>query len=470
MLLGVPDQQPFLDKLIALLGPEGVDLNIAERRFFSEDSHGRRGRNESFPYAEPLAVVRPADASTTAQVLQLASEHGVPVVPYGAGTGLMGGARSTRPGIVLDTVRMNGIEVQAGDRFVWAGSGAILADIDAALRKDGLCLGHDPWTFPVATVGGTLSTNSLGYKGGRYGGMGDQAIALEVALADGTVVRTRAVRRSSTGPRLERLFIGAEGVLGVITAAALQGHGVPETTELRAFTFAKWEDGFHAIDEMMGLGLRPALLDFGEEHASPWPDLVSRDDEPPILYLGFEGWREEVEASIARAERIVLAHGGQGEPQSRAQRFWDDRHVVAERFARTRRQRRDWRSPDVAFDYIHVALPPSKVLDFRAVLHEASARREVGLLECGLWTAPDFFSAVLALPAAGDGHERLARAIDGFLTQVQQFGGSMEYVHGAGLRYAHLMPQEHASDFEVLRRIKAALDPAGIINPGKLGL
>ena len=110
------------------------------------------------------------------------------------------------------------------------------------------------------------------------------------------------------------------------------------------------------------------------------------------------------------------------------------------------------------------------MLDFRAVLHEASARGEVGLLECGLWTAPDFFSAVLALPAANDGHARLAAAIDGFLGQVQAFGGSMEYVHGAGLRYAHLMPQEHATDYELLRRIKRVLDPSGVINPGKLGL
>jgi FAD/FMN-containing dehydrogenase len=360
--------------------------------------------------------------------------------------------------------------VQEGDRFVWAGSGAILANVDTELRKHGLCLGHDPWTFPVATVGGTLSTNSLGYKGGRYGGMGDQAMALEVALADGTVLRTRAVRRSSTGPRLERLFIGAEGVLGVITAAALQGHAVPEATELRGYTFEKWEDGFHAIDELIGLGLRPALLDYGEEHTSPWPDIVSRDEEAPILYLGFEGWREEVDASIGRGERIVLAHGGHIEPHERVQTFWDDRHVVAERFARSRRQRRDWRSPDVAMDYIHVALPPSKVLDFRAVLHQASARGEVALLECGLWTAPDFFSAVLALPAANDGHARLAAAIDGFLAQVQAFGGSMEYVHGAGLRYAHLMPREHATDFEVLQRMKRVLDPAGVINPGKLGL
>src|SRR3954449_7387187 len=125
------ENQPFIDKLIAIVGTDGVELDAAERRFFAEDAMGRRGRQDRFgEAAEPLAVVRPADAATTAKMLQLAAEHGVPVVPYGAGTGLMGGARSTRPGIVLDTVRLDSIDVHAADRFVWAGSGAILRNVD----------------------------------------------------------------------------------------------------------------------------------------------------------------------------------------------------------------------------------------------------------------------------------------------------------------------------------------------------
>jgi len=418
-----------------------------------------------------LAVVRPATAADVAKTLALCNEHRLPVVPYGAGTGLMGGARSIHAGIVLETSRLNSIEVSAGDRFVWAGAGAVLKDVDEALRPHGLGIGHDPWTYPVATVGGTLSTNGLGYKGGRYGGMGDQALALEVALADGTLFRTRAVARNSAGPRLERLFIGAEGVLGVITAAALRAYPKPETQALRAYRFERFEDGFEAIDAIASLGLRPVLLDYGEEHASPWPDLTAREEEPPLLYLGFEGFREEVIGSLSRAETIIEAAGGTAESESVAQRFWDDRHVIAERFSRSRRrERRPDRSADLVFDYIHVALPPSKVLAFRERCHEATAASGVGLLECGLWTGPELFSAVLAMPAAVGGRETVAAVIDDLLRQAQDLGGSMEYVHGAGLRYAHLMEREHGAAFDVLRRIKAALDPNGILNPGKLGL
>jgi len=458
----------LIAKLITLLGPDGIELDPGQLRFFAEDA--LRGRGAAGEAATPLAVARPMTAAQAAALLRLAGEAGVPVVPYGAGTGLMGGARSYQPGIVLDTVHLNTIDVRPADRLVWAGAGAILADVDAALQPHGLCLGHDPWTFPVATVGGALSTNGLGYKGGRYGGMGDQALAIEVALPDGTLFRTRAVRRHSAGPTRARLFVGAEGTLGLITAAALQAHPIPEAQDMRAFNFDSFEAGFTTVDAIAGLGLRPSLLDYGEEHASRWPELAPREDEPPLLYLGFEGLREEVEFSMRRALGLIEAGGGRELPGRQAESFWERRHVVAQRFARGKPRERSMRNPDVAWDYLHVALPPSQVLAFRDRCHAETALASVALLECGLWTAPDFFSAVLALPVDQGGHERLGAVIDSLLTACQDLGGSMEYVHGVGQRLGHLMAREHGEALDVLRRIKAALDPEGMLNPEKLGL
>lgn len=463
-------QRQFLQRLAEALGAGAVRRGAAARRTFATDA--AQGRlTPPGPEALPLAVVRPADAQGVAKTLALAQAADVAVVAYGAGTGLMGGARSVREGIALDTSGLTGIEVMPEDRLVWAGAGAVLADVDAALRAHGLCLGHDPWTFGVATVGGCLSTNSLGYSGGRYGGIGDQALGLEVALADGTLLRTRAVRRRSTGPEAWRLFIGAEGTLGVITAAALAAFSAPERQELRAFGFPRFEDGFAAIAEMARLGMRPSLLDYGEEHASPWPELIAREEEAPVLYLGFEGFREEVEASLGRAEAVIARSGGRELSRRLARQFWVGRHVVAERFARRRRRRRaPWR-PGLAFDYLHVALPPSRVLEYRARCHAEATASGVGLLECGLWTGPELFSAALALPEAVGGRARLSTFVDGLLAAAQDLGGSMEYVHGAGLRLAHLMEREHGpAGMATLRRLKRALDPAGVLNPGKLGL
>ena len=464
------DTGELLRQVRTIVGDEAVLTDEGALRYFAVDAlRGRAGISVEAPVL-PRAVVRPASGEETARVLALATHTGTPVVPYGAGTGLMGGARTQEPGIVLDTARMNSIEVLAEDRMVWAGAGCILEQVDDVLRQHDLRLGHDPWTFPVATVGGTLSTNGLGYRGGLYGGMGDQAIALEVALADGTLLRTRAVRRHSTGPNLWRLFVGAEGTLGVITAAALQANPVPERQVLRAYEFPSFEDGFEAIQGIAALGLRPSLMEFGEDHATPWPQLSGRKEEPPLLYLGFEGLHEEVEFSLDRAKRLIKANHGQSAGKKRARRFWDRRHDVALRFKRGQERPSRMGSPEIARDFIHVALPPSQVVRFKEACHTVCERVGVGLLECGLWTQPDFFSAAFMLPDSEGGQPRLDQVIDELLALVQDLGGSMEYVHGAGLRLAHLMRREHGDGLAVLQRIKAALDPSGVLNPGKLGL
>jgi FAD/FMN-containing dehydrogenase len=459
----------LLDALEREAGAGAIDRRLSERRAFAVDASGSRSGREP---ALPLAVVRPATAGAAARVLAFASREELPVVPWGGGTGLMGGALSAARGLVLDLCRLSDIDVRPGDRLVWAGAGAVLAEVDAALRLHGLQLGHDPWTFSIATVGGAISTNGLGYKGGRYGGMGDQVLAVEVALADGTIFRTRAVSRRSTGPDLARLFAGAEGTLGVVTAAALRAYARPEAERRACYEFESFEAGFAVVDELAALGLRPALLDYGEEHATPWSDLSLRREGPAVLYLGFEGFREEVEAAAARADSVAARLGGQAQPAERAEELWATRHVAAERFLRGKGRRRRARrgSAGLVFDYLHVALPPSRVLAFRDVCHEWALGREVALVECGLWTAPDLFSAVFIAREGEGARGAMTGVIAGLLREAQALGGSMEYCHGAGLRLAHLMEEEHGAGLEVLRRLKRALDPSGVLNAGKLGL
>lgn len=462
-------ERQFLDRVAKSIKPEALELSLEVRRFFATDALGRRG--DPPDTALPLAVAKPGNASEVASLLALATGAKVPVIPYGAGTGLMGGARSGIRALVLDMSALNQIQVETKDRVIWAGAGTVLASLATELDSDGLRIGHDPWTFPVATVGGAISTNGLGYKGGLYGGIGDQVLALEVALADGTLVRTKAVRRSSTGPNLARLFIGAEGTLGVITAAALRAFPKPERQDLSAFQFECFEDGLTAIAELNDLGLRPSLLDYGEEHSSPWPGLIDRAEEPPILYLGFEGMDEEVSVYVTRSASVVRAQGGGALPESVAQTFWDNRHVSAVRFARTRtRDKPGNRNPGLAFDFLHVALPASKTSAFQQRCHVRATEAGAAVLECGIWLGPELFSAAFAIPEALGGQASLNLVMDDLLREAQDLGGSMEYVHGVGSRLNHLMEREHGSSLELLRKLKAALDPDGVLNPAKLGL
>ena len=157
----------------------------------------------------------------------------------------MGGAISLRPGIVIDLRRMNHVlEIDKEARTARVQAGIVLESLEKSLIERGFLLGHDPWTLPVATGGGAISTNSLGYRGGKYGSMGDQILGLEVVLPRGEVLRTRSVAKTSTGISLKHLFIGGECRFWVVTEATLRVFPAPEIFSLPALRFPSFPIGF----------------------------------------------------------------------------------------------------------------------------------------------------------------------------------------------------------------------------------
>jgi FAD/FMN-containing dehydrogenase len=432
-------------------------------------SPGRLHPRHRQPVKTPLCVVRPATTEDVRRVVALANQENVPIVPYGGGSGLMGGALSIRPCVAVDLRSLNRIiEIDIESRSVRVQSGVILEDLDRRLNEVGYILGHDPWTVPVATVGGAISTNSVGYRAGVYGSMGDQVLGLEAVLPNGEILRTRAVEKSSAGINLNHLFIGGEGCFGIITEASIRIFAEPEARRLYALLFESFETGYGAIQEMFRQRMRPAMLDFGDSDA--------KFDGGAMLYLGFEGIKEIVAAEAARALEICRVHGAADLPQQEAERFWRERHSVARRFLANRRERRERGRDGIYRDWIHVALPASKVLRFREAAIEIIERRGVRLHESGLWVQPELFSMPLMI---ADDNERtddrdaqliLEDTVEELLHLVQQMGGSMEYTHGVGVKLAALMPAEHGYGMEILRQLKKILDPNNIMNPGKLGL
>lgn len=458
--------------LARVLGEGGVSTAPEDLERFSTDALGRYRafRAASRLGCRPAAVARPAQAEQVAAVLELASRTGTPVVPYGGGTGVMGGAVAVEGAIALDLKDLRKvISVDGEGHTALVEAGAVLGDLEQALNRQGLMLGHDPWSLPIATVGGAISTNGVGYRAGKYGAMGQQVLGLEVALPDGLILQTRAVPQKA-GPSLDSLFIGTEGTLGIITKATLEVFPLPERRGLHAFSLSGFEAGFAAVMELFALGLRPALVDFAEEHGSPGAEA----EVETTLYLGFEGLREEVLAQEERALRILKKHGGQDRGPGVAQQFWERRHDTALRYRRevleaspAQRRSRPWR-----MDYLHVALPSRQVLEYRRWCRQVLAARGIFVREWSLWGRPELFSFLLVdpTPAGEEASQGMAQAVDELLMVAQDLGGSMEYCHGVGIKLGHLMERELGVGMEVLRRLKRAVDPAGILNPGKLGL
>jgi len=159
----------------------------------------------------------------------------------------------------------------------------------------------------------------------------------------------------------------------------------------------------------------------------------------------------------------------------RSKTFWKNRHVIAEEL-KARRQRAtedddDWFGRDVLFDFMHVALPASRVLDCKRESEPLLTQRGIAIHEWGLWNQPELFSMSMRHKAGSDEDRvRFAEGMDAVLRLVQDMGGSMEYCHGAGVRLAHLMQREHGTGLDLLRHIKQTVDPDSLLNPGKLGL
>ncbi|HXG51483.1 MAG TPA: FAD-binding oxidoreductase [candidate division Zixibacteria bacterium] len=456
------DRAKLLKRLAAIVSPAAVRTDPAEIDEVSWDaiSEGRFHPRQRPQVVPPLCVVRPAATAEVRAIVLLANETGVPIVPYGGGSGLMGGALSVQPAITLDLRSMGAIlEVDVEGRLVRAQAGAVLEALEQRLNQEGLILGHDPWTLPVATLGGAISTNSVGYRAGIYGAMGEQVLGLEAVLPDGEILRTRAVPKSSAGIDLNWLLIGGEGCFGIITEATLRVFPAPAARLLSAFGFDSFEQGYRAIQRLFHEGLQPALLDFGDA------------DGEARLYLGFEGIPQVVREQQQLAAALCRDGGGRKLPEREAQSFWDERHEVARRFMQRRRDRRNRSRDGVLRDWIHVALPASRVLAFREAARDLIERRGVTLQESGLWVRPELFSMRLGVNDSGeDAQLALEETLFELLRLVQEMGGSMEYTHGVGVKLAPLMEKEHGYGLEIMRRIKKSLDPKGIMNPGKMGL
>jgi FAD/FMN-containing dehydrogenase len=372
----------------------------------------------------------------------------------------MGGAASILAGIVLDLRGLQDVQVRPQDRMAKVGAGVTLNTLNQAAAAYNLMCAHDPWTVAVATVGGTISTNSLGYIGGKYGAMSEQVLGLEVVLPTGDIITTRAVEKTSTGPNLHTLFIGAEGCFGIITRATLRLFPRPHTRLLSGWDFVNFATGFQAVNLILQSGLRPGLLEYSDDY----PTL--KQSTPATLFMSFEGPQRVAQAEAEEAMNLCQQAGGTLLPQEQVQTFWVQRHDRGDAYAAARAAGIPWRQRHPTLDYLHVALPPSAVLEYRQQSLALLAQQGLYAMETGLWAHAGLFNLVY-----GGADLATLAAVQPILLQLSQdLHGSMEYCHGVGVRLAPLMAREHGAGLAVLRRLKHHLDPRRILNPGKLAL
>ena len=451
----------FATELQALLSADQVSTRRGDREQHAADQ-------SAYPGVAPDVVVWPERAADVSAVLRFANERRVPVTAWGAGTSIEGNPIPLKGGIVLDFARMNRIiAIHEEDFQVTVQPGVLYKDMNKVLGRRGLFFPPDPGAN--ASIGGLLANNAAGTRTVKYGATRDNVLALEVALADGRIIRTgsRAVKQSS-GYDLTHLFVGSEGTLGIITEATLKLHPLPAHFSAATAAFPSVEAAAAAVFDIIAAGLDPAALELLDETSI---DILNQETDldlhpGPNLFMEFSG---STEAALAQAlplvEEICREHGcvhyqaGVGR-QERA-RLWEARHSVFEAQVR--------HFPGQAYIVTDTAAPISRYPEMIAFAHELM--QELDLVGSIVSHAGDGNVHVILFYPREDAvaRDKVLTFSDRMVEKALSLEGTITGEHGVGLGKQKFMEREHGPEaLGLMREIKRLLDPNGILNPGKV--
>ena len=430
-----------------------------------QHAHGQ----DTQPPARPDAVAFVASSEEAGRLLGLCNSHGVPVVPFGTGTSLEGHVTPVRGGISLDLSRMTAVlEVNQADMDCRVQAGLTHRSLNQELRDQGLFFPVDPGAD--ASLGGMCATRASGTNAVRYGTMRDNVLGLTVALADGRVIRTGGrVRKSSTGYDLTRLFVGSEGTLGVITEIQLRLHGIPEAASAAVCQFDGLGEAVECVIAIMQAGIpvaRIELLDDVQMAACIAYSRLEGFAARPTLFFEFHGTPAGVAEQAQLAEELAGGFGASGFAWA----------TGAEERGRLWRARHDAYWAALALKPGHQGIATDAIVPISR-LAEAILGAQQDIAASGL-TAPIVghvgdgnFHTVILVPPEPDGLARAWELDRRIVGRALALGGSCSGEHGVGIGKREFLETEHGAEtLAVMRSLKTALDPRGILNPGKIFL
>ena len=421
----------------------------------------RHDRAATVRPGQPVALVRATSTADVQAVLRVASAAGVPVVARGAGTGLSGGSSALDGCITLSTERMRAITVDADAMVAVAQPGLLNAEVKAAAAAAGLWYPPDPSSFEICSIGGNLATNAGGLCCVKYGVTTDYVLGIEVVLADGRAVRLggRTIK-DVAGFDLKRLFVGSEGTLGIITEATLRLRPPPPPASTVVATFADVVDAGRAVTTVV-TAVRPAALELMDRAAVAAVEQVrpmGLDPAIGALLLGrSDGGGDE-------AARIADACTAAGATYVAVTDDLDEGELLmgARRMAIPCVERLG----TVLIEDVGVPIP--RIPDLVAAVAAVSERTRTAIPVIGHAGDGNFHPLVTFDAGDADAVARAGVAFDAVMDAALALGGTVTGEHGIGtLKARHLLDQVGPDVLELNRRVKAALDPQGILNPGK---
>lgn len=446
-------------QLIQILGNEKVSQN--ETILF------QHSKDESYhPPVEPDIVVFPASKEDIIEIVQFANRQQVPIVPFGAGSGLEGQAIPIKKGISISFQKMNKIvSFNPEDMLITVQPGMTRLELNEAINKHGLFFPVDPGAD--ATIGGMTATNASGTSAVRYGTMRDQVLQLEIVLPNGQLVKVGSLaKKSSSGYHLNGLFIGSEGTLGIFTEITLKLQGIPEAILAARCSFPSIESSVKAAQAVLQAGIPVGRMELVDEVSMKKVNDYSDTcyPEKPSLFFEFHGSKAGINEEASLVEMIAADFGSEdwvAEADSKARALlWKARHELAYAFRHE--------NPKLKAGGTDVCVPISKlgkVVKFaRDKINQYNI--EGGVL--GHIGDGNFHTICMYDPANAE-EVRTINEIDQHIVQLAlSYGGTCTGEHGVGLGKMKFQQKEHGESLELMQNIKNLIDPNHIMNPGKI--
>jgi glycolate oxidase len=452
----------MIDELRRILGPANVLVEREDLIPYSFDATAALRRM-------PATVVFPRTAAEVSAVLKCAAAAGAPVVARGSGTGLSGGSVPLEGSVVLCLVRMDRIlELDARNFTLRAEAGVLTQAVADAAEAAGLFYPPDPGSIRVSTIGGNVAENSGGLRGLKYGVTRDYVMGLEVVLANGDICQLgNKCVKDVAGYSLKDLFIGSEGTLGIVTQVLLKLVPRPRARRTLTATFARMDAAAEAVSAIISAGIVPCTLEFLDRTTVRCVEDYTHAglplDAEALLLIEVDGHPAPVAEDAERIRALCSAHGAEGvrlaADDAEAKRLADARRSAFSALARLR--------PTTILE--DATVPRSELAGMIRFIQGAAERHRVQIATFGHFGDGNLHPTFLTDERDTEEMARVEEAMREIFAHALSLGGTITGEHGVGLAKKAFLPGQLGPEaVGLLRRVKRALDPEGLLNPGKI--
>ncbi|MGP8321630.1 MAG: FAD-binding oxidoreductase [Methanosarcinaceae archaeon] len=455
----------IIKKLQEMVGIDGATTSPVQLYCYSSDSSQIRGI--------PDCVVRPQNTGQVSQLMRFANEHDIPVTARGAGTGLAGGAVALKGGIVLDLSGMDRIlDIDINNLQVAVEPGVIHSGLNKALKTKGFFFPPDPGSSDMCTLGGLIANNGSGMRSVKYGTTKNYVLDLEVVMADGSVINTGSkTLKSSAGYDLTRLMVGSEGTLGIITKAVLKILPLPKARTVVLASFETPELAGRIVVKTLSSGVIPSACEILDRSTvkviNAYNTNIAIPDAGATILFELDGTGSSVleQAEVVEAVCKPLASGVRiAADREEMEEIWSARRLVGAAISKI--------DPNKVRVYVgeDIGVPIKEIPRMLRLVQSISKEFDLPIMTYGHIGDGNLHTGMCIDMLDNEQWKQLDLAADKIHRTAIMLGGTVSAEHGIGSARSEYMRLERGDALDVMIMIKRALDPKGILNPGKLGV